>query len=234
MAVEQWKPIEGYEGLYEISSYGNVVSHHGKTSRILAHRKGKSGYIQYGLSKNGIVTTVSAHRLVAQAFIPNPDNLETVSHKDENPENNHVDNLEWASREDNARYGTGAVRRKKIMTEKYGAKIIARKDGEELRFDSVKECIRVLGLDKGNAYDAIDGIVKTTKGWSLERVSSKAEPNCKPKGKAVKAIRIEDGNEQVFDSARQAARIVGGTQPSITACLKGRRKSAHGYLWSYL
>lgn len=234
MAVEQWKPIEGYEGLYEISSYGNVLSNHGKTSRILAHRKNKDGYIHYSLCKNGIVTEVRAHRLVAQAFIPNPDNLDTVNHKDENKENNHVDNLEWMSSGDNVRYGTGAARRKKIMTEKYGAKIIARKDGEELWFDSVSECARVLGLNRKSVRDVTDGVIKTTKGWSLERMSSKAKPNYTPKGKAVKAIRIEDGNEETFESIRQAARIVGGKPSNIIACLKGRIKSAHGYLWSYL
>lgn len=232
--VEQWKPIEGYEGLYEISSYGNVLSNHGKTSKILAHRKDKYGYVQYNLCKNGIVTNVKAHRLVAQAFIPNPDNLDTVNHKDENPGNNHVDNLEWMTRGQNTVYGTAVARRKKIMTEKSGVKMIARKDGEELRFDSVSECVRVLGLNRGSVYDVVDGIIKTTKGWSLERMSSKAEPNHKPKGKAVKAIRIEDGTEKVFDTVRQAARIVGGKQSNITICLKGRRKSAYGYLWSYL
>lgn len=234
MAVEQWKPVKGYEGLYEISSYGNVLSHHGKTSRILAHGKDKHGYVQYGLCKNGIVTSVTAHRLVAQAFIPNPDNLETVNHKDEDKENNHVDNLEWMSRGDNALYGTGMTRRNRTMTEKYGTKIIARKDGEELRFDSMSECARVLGLNRRNAYDAMDGIIKTTKGWSLERASSKAEPGHTPKGKPVKAVRIADGNEETFESIRQAARIVGGKSSGITACLNGRRKSAYGHLWSYL
>lgn len=232
--VEQWKPIEGYEGLYEISSYGRVISYHGRTPKVLALRKNKYGYVHYSLCKEGVTKAKLAHRLVAEAFIPNPNQLEVINHKDENSSNNYVDNLEWLTRGQNTVYGTAVSRRKKIMTEKCGVKIIARKNGMELQFDSISECARSLELNIASIYAVTDGVIKSTKGWSLERMSSKTEPNCKPKGKAVKAIRIEDGNEKVFDSVRQAASIVGGKQSNITTCLKGRQKSAYGYTWSYM
>ena len=100
---ETWKPIEGYEGLYEISNLGNIYCTKRKITRFL--QISKNGYLRVSLSKEGHKTTYLVHRLVAEAFIPNPDNLPQVNHKDENKINNHVDNLEWCTAIYNLNYG---------------------------------------------------------------------------------------------------------------------------------
>ena len=114
---EEWRPIVGYEGLYEVSNTGQVRSldmyvksksksyrlHKGK---VLSPGKDTDGYLKVCLSCNGKNKMFFVHRLAAQAFIPNPDNLPEINHKDENPGNNSVDNLEWCDRSYNNTYGT--------------------------------------------------------------------------------------------------------------------------------
>lgn len=90
--MEEWKNIIGYEGLYEVSNKGNVRNVRRNT--LLKLSKTNYGYIQVHLYKNGIRTGLRVHRLVAEAFIPNPDNLPQVNHKDEDKTNNNVTNLE--------------------------------------------------------------------------------------------------------------------------------------------
>lgn len=113
---EIWKPIPDYEGLYEISNMGNVRSIDRTVrdinGRILAIKgilktpvlNGK--YYMVSLSKNNKQKWHSIHRLVALTFIPNPNNLPVVNHKDENPMNNKVENLEWCTQQYNVKYGT--------------------------------------------------------------------------------------------------------------------------------
>ena len=100
--MEEWKNVIGYEGLYEVSNKGNVRNVRRNT---LLRFSNNQGYIQVWLYKNGIRTGLKVHRLVAQAFIPNPDNLPEVNHKDENPINNSVNNLEWCDHKYNVNYG---------------------------------------------------------------------------------------------------------------------------------
>lgn len=118
MTEEIWRPIEGYEGLYEVSSYGRVKSvdrydnnNHFRKSELMNFFY-VGGYLRVVFSKNGIVKKYLVHRLVAQAFIPNPDNLPQVNHKDENKTNNNVDNLEWCDAKYNRNYGTAKIRGK--------------------------------------------------------------------------------------------------------------------------
>lgn len=102
---ETWKPVVGYEGLYEVSSEGRVRNV--KTGKILKPKNNRRGYLFVGLHKNGAVKNRYIHRLVAQAFIPNNDQCKTlINHKDENPRNNSVANLEWCTYKYNANYGT--------------------------------------------------------------------------------------------------------------------------------
>ena len=101
--MEEWKNIIGYEGLYEVSNMGNVRNVRRNT--LLRFSKNNYGYIQVYLYKNGIRNGFKVHRLVAQAFIPNPDNLPQVNHKDEDKTNNSVENLEWCDHKYNVNYG---------------------------------------------------------------------------------------------------------------------------------
>ena len=115
---EIWKPVIGYEGLYEVSNLGRVRS----VDRLVKYSNGqihlhkgrilspglvhKSGYLQVGLCNNGKTKHKMVYRLVAEGFLPNIDNLPQVNHKDENPFNNCVENLEWCTIEYNINYGT--------------------------------------------------------------------------------------------------------------------------------
>lgn len=99
---EIFKDIKGYEGLYQVSNYGNVKSL--KNNIIKKPSKLPKGYLQMRLSKNGKCKYISIHRLVAQAFIPNPQFKPCVNHKDCNPQNNCVDNLEWCTYKENNSY----------------------------------------------------------------------------------------------------------------------------------
>lgn len=159
--IEKWKPIEGYEGLYEVSDWGDVKSlnynHTGK-EKILS--VGLCwGYHIVGLCKDGISKTHKVHRLVAQAFIPNPDNLPCVNHKDEVRSNNHVGNLEWCSYQYNNNYGTcrqRSIKNKKKKVSQYNL------NGEFIKeWDSAKDVQRVSGYNAAHINECCKGKRRT-------------------------------------------------------------------------
>lgn len=117
---EIWKAVPGYETRYEVSSKGRVRSFVARgmskcEPKILTLLRFPSGYDFVNLHKDGVQRTVKVSRLVATAFIPNPDNLPFVNHKDENKGNNAVENLEWCTAAYNANYGTRNERLSKTM-----------------------------------------------------------------------------------------------------------------------
>lgn len=101
------KWVDGYSDRYSIDKDGNVYSHWYKWSKkaiLLNHRKDKCGYIKVHLSKNNVGVQKTLHRLLAQAFIPNPKNKRTVNHIDGNKSNNSLSNLEWATYSENSQH----------------------------------------------------------------------------------------------------------------------------------
>lgn len=102
--VEIWKPIKGYEELYEVSDLGRVRSL--RTGKEMKQRTGYDGYIRVALTKQGQQKSRLLHRLVAGAFVANPQELPEVNHKDEDKTNNLPKNLEWCTHRYNSNYGT--------------------------------------------------------------------------------------------------------------------------------
>ena len=171
---EIWKDIKGYEDLYKISNFGKVKSlnyHLTGKDRILKYGINTQGYLFVQLSKNGKVKTFGIHRLVAQTFIENPENLPQVNHIDEDKTNNKVSNLEWCTAKYNNNYGTRV--HKMICTQ------LNRKDLSKavLQFDlngnfikeycSSREAARTLGNRDfcGNISRCSNGIIKTAYGY---------------------------------------------------------------------
>lgn len=118
---EIWKPVKGYEGYYEVSNLGRVRSldrtvidkggrPQVKKGCILKSRPDRQGYIVVALSKNRHYLHKCVHTLVADAFIPNPDNLPQINHKDEVKSNNVFTNLEWCTSKYNANYGNRNIK----------------------------------------------------------------------------------------------------------------------------
>lgn len=103
--MEVWKPIVGYEDRYEISNLGRVKSLK-KNGLIMSPCKGKDGYYRINLKVRKQQKMKMVHRLVAEAFIPNPMGLPQINHKNENKADNRVENLEWCTAKYNSNYGT--------------------------------------------------------------------------------------------------------------------------------
>lgn len=175
---EEWRPVEGYEGLYEVSNRGRIKSVakkikrngrvvcHQATDRILKPKHKPNGYLQAWLyDENGKVKAFYVHRLVAQAFIQNPYGLPQVNHRDGNRENNRLGNLEWCS----GSYNVASAKHGK--KEKHTRKVVIQLNdkGHLLgAFDSISEAARALKVSETAVRYYLEGKLGKNLGYQLK------------------------------------------------------------------
>lgn len=150
--IEIWKDVIGYEDCYQISNYGRVKSlyNYKRNGTNILKPKIKNNYYQIGLRKNGTRKWYSIHRLVAQAFIPNPNNLPQVNHKDENKLNNNINNLEWCTASYNNTYGT---RMEKVINKTGKPVIQFDLQGNFIKeYQSISQAAREMHISAGNIH----------------------------------------------------------------------------------
>ena len=164
---EIWRDIKGYEGKYMVSNLGRAKSlNYNNTGKegIMKPQDNGDGYLFVQLCKDGKVKNCRINRLVAMAFLPNPNNLPEVNHKDENTKNNRVDNLEWCTRQYNVDYSLS----KAVIG-------IDKVSGLILEFPSTREAERQTGISKGNICDCLKGRVKSAGGFYWHYASESEE-----------------------------------------------------------
>lgn len=185
---EQWKPIEGTDGTYEVSNTGKIRSNnylgHG-SQKELSLTSDQKGYLRVRIYMGGSRKTVKVHREVARAFLPNPENKSEVNHKDGNKKNNHVENLEWSTARENTlhAYKTGLKEKTRDHCAQMGrtigrhnlAKSIEDKktpviatrlsDGAVFEYPSQTEAAAELGTFQANIYQVLTGKRKSAKGY---------------------------------------------------------------------
>lgn len=173
--VEIWKPVKGYEGWYEVSNIGNVRSvdrfvrfedgrYANYKSKDIKLSKNRNGYFNANLWKNSKLSIKYVHRLVAEAFIPNPENKPQVNHKDGNKENNLESNLEWATILENARH----AHRTNLTPNSYKPKKVHQydKQGNLINtYNSMYEATEAVNGNHGKIGMVVRGLRKTHKGY---------------------------------------------------------------------
>ena len=164
-----WRDVKGYEGLYKVSNTGQVLSlkrpHCYRSEHLMSPCNDGRGYRMVCLCKNGKNKTVSVHRLVAIAFVPNPKGYKEVNHIDENKTNNNSSNLEWCDRAYNIHYGK--------RTQKTSTRVAMFTDNMRVVqiYSSIREACRANGFRcPGNISNVLKGKTNTAYGYKWKEV----------------------------------------------------------------
>lgn len=170
---EQWKDVNGYEGLYSVSDKGRVRSEttkDGNGNKLILSQYDKDGYRMVSLRKDGKRKVCRVHQLVMKAFIPNPQNYTMVNHINEIRSDNRIENLEWCDAKHNSNCGTVKERRSKTLREKSLLKKRVQCYDKETgsffkEFLGVKEAAREMKIDSANISRCINGSQKSAGGY---------------------------------------------------------------------
>ena len=261
---EIWKDVKGFEGRYQVSNLGRVRSldwsrHKGRVLKLKISRRW--GYYRLNLAHaDGYIKSVSVHRIVAIAFIPNTDNLPEVNHKDENKLNNVVcfnpdgsidterTNLEWCTSLYNLRYGTRVERMNKLVNEPRMRPVNQYDfDGELINtYPSVAEASKAIGVNT-RTMSSICGKIgaHSTHGYIFRYADDDSpwidynEKICRSNNERKRAVGQYDLNGTFikrYESVSEASRCTGISRRWIQGICNPNKsgKSAHGYIFRYL
>ena len=263
---EIWKDIKGYEGLYQVSNLGRVRSlgsdnwHKGRI--LKPHLDGRGHYLEVGLHKDHKSKTTNIHRLVAEAFIPNPNNLPQVNHKDECKTNNMVDNLEWCDAHYNINYGNA---KKRIIESRYRnndindivSKIKETKRKNKsfsceipvnqftwegvfvARYDSATEAQRITGVQRKDIGACCKKMIKRAGKfiWSYDEDVNNIGQRilfAHPNAKKVAQFDMNGQFIREWNSAHEICQTLNINQASISMCCNKIYKKAGGYIWRFV
>lgn len=250
---EEWRPVVGYEGIYEVSEYGDIASLNYNKTGVRSIRKPKitkDGYLEIALCRDSKMKHVRVHRVVAMAFIPNPNNLPQINHKDENKLNNHVENLEWCNLKYNVNYGTAIERRSK----KISIPVVQMSlDGDIIsEYESVSEAAKQVGLSTGDIVNVCNGKHVSAHGYKwrykddclfrkaqihrkniVDRYTSNgiicSIDNIKP----VLQYTLDGVFIEEHSNIRAAERKTGVRHDSIWQCCHNKVNKTHGYIFKF-
>ena len=255
--MEIWKDIKGYEGKYQVSNKGRIKSlsraipHLGSfrviPERIMTqHVSSTNGYYMVSLCKDNKYEWMLTHRIVATAFIPNPNNLPYINHKDEIKTHNNVENLEWCTHKYNTNYGTCQERRilSLAKTLKNKSKFIIQYtiSGEFVAKYNGRSEILKSGLNYATIIRCCKRKINTSYGYvwrydgdDFSYTPPKRNDDCCKK--RVACVDMDGNIVSIYRGITDAAIAICGDKSKnaiISRCCKGGRPTAYGYKWRYV
>jgi len=219
---EEWKPVNfmNFGNYYEVSNLGNVRSLHSKNYHniVASYANNTTGYMAVGLNADGFHKTVTVHRLVALAFIPQVEGKLYVNHKDENKHNNRVDNLEWCTQKYNVNYGTarqrGSVSALNNDTDKKVPVVLTKGDVTQ-EFKSLRTASRFLGVTHSTLALRLDNpetMGNVIKGWTVAYKDSKRVIN----NNFNKSVKHGTDNPLHTKTQEEVEALVAKDRPNLT------------------
>lgn len=261
-AVEEWRPVRDFEDLYEVSSLARVrsvdtdevrINQNGqpyiyhKKSKVLKQKIcGNCPYYRINLHKDKVEYTKMVHQLVAEAFVPNPDNLPCINHKDEDKTNNLPENLEWCTRQYNNTYGHAREKLRDAVSHPieqltmdgqhvayfHNVGDIERLSGGRFR----RRCIFNVAKCKTTRYSSMYGFrwryVEKTDNMTF-CIEPFVPKNLKS-DRIVEQLTLDGEHVAFYKTITEAVRKTGANKVSICSVCNGRYKTAMGYRWRYV
>ena len=236
---EEWRAVKDYEGLYEVSNIGRIKSlNYNGTGKegLLKQQSNHKGYKTVMLRKDNKGKTFKVHRLVAEAFIPNPENKPQIDHINCIRDDNRVENLRWVTGKENMENPLTKDKRKAIYSEETKKKMSEAKKGKshpvseetKKKMSESKKGENHPMYGKHHSEETRHAMSESHKGRAFtEEHRNKIG---KSNSKMVYCIELD----KIFESATEASRELGIQQQGISCCCLGKRKTAGGYHWRYV